>query len=398
MSQRVWPIRIFKTANGWRACAPIYGETFRGKPTLTTKVNYKGAVLETPGGTWQIEWCESGKRKRLKCGPNTSDVLKALDRKMLELQAQAAGLVMAPNAPGKRLVKDAVDDFLKEQQRSKAHKTWQAHKANLDLFQQVAPRYVEDIKRSDVTDKFIGKLQEQGLALRTQNHRVCCLLAFLKFTGVVTQPPLTLKDAPKYTDDGIRCYTQADLDALFAACDPQEELLFRFFLNSGAREQEVMYAEANDLLHDCKTFLIQAKPQYGFQPKGRKNREVPLPDDLATKLREHVKTLKGTLLFPHQNGRPDGHLLRRLKAVVERANLKATYGKWTLHLFRHTFCTMHLRGGVDVYTVMRWAGHEDMSTTQQYLDWLSAHSTEARTAVNRSFAPPVPTLQLAPVK
>jgi len=388
MNHSVWPIRLFKTTNGWRACAPVWGETFKGKPTLTTRVNYKGSVLETPGGSWQIEWCEAGRRKREKVpSGHTSDVMKAIERQTLKLQAQDAGLIVAGPVPGKRLVSEAVTEFLLEAKRRKAHKTWQAHKANLDLFMQVAPRYVQDIKRSDVTDKFIGKLQEQGLALRTQNHRVCCLLAFLKFTGVVTQPPLTQKDAPKYTDEGIRCYTQADLDALWAACDPQEELLFRFFLNSGAREQEVMYAESTDLLRDCTTFLVQAKQQYGFQPKGRKKREVPLPDDLAKKLRAHVQTLKGTLLFPHANGRPNGHMLRILKAVVERAGLKATYGKWTLHLFRHSFCTTHLQKGVDVYTVMRWAGHEDMATTQKYLDFLSAHSAEARTAVNRSFAP-----------
>jgi site-specific recombinase XerD len=85
-----------------------------------------------------------------------------------------------------------------------------------------------------------------------------------------------------------------------------------------------------------------------------------------------------------------------LKAVVKRGNLKATYGNHTLHLFRHTFCTMHLQNGVDIRTLMKWSGHEDLATVQQYLDWLNAHSDEARLAVNRTFATTfVPPLALA---
>jgi hypothetical protein len=58
---------------------------------------------------------------------------------------------------------------------------------------------------------------------------------------------------------------------------------------------------------------------------------------------------------------------------------------------------MHLQNGVDIRTLMRWAGHEDLATTQQYLDWLDAHSDEARLAVNKTFASAFAplTLQLA---
>jgi integrase len=82
--------------------------------------------------------------------------------------------------------------------------------------------------------------------------------------------------------------------------------------------------------------------------------------------------------------------------VVKRGNLSATYGNWTLHMFRHTFATSHLRSGVNIRTLMKWSGHEDLATVQQYLDWLNAHSDEARLAVNRTFATTfVPPLALA---
>ena len=71
---------------------------------------------------------------------------------------------------------------------------------------------------------------------------------------------------------------------------------------------------------------------------------------------------------------------------MKRGNLKATYGKWTLHIFRHTFATMHLRSGGDVRTVQKMLGHKDIATTQKYCDWLDQHSDEAGAMVNRTFA------------
>lgn len=393
---RAWIGRRWKTPTGWRVLEPVWAERY-GKPLLTSRAVYSGAEVETPGGEFVVEWKEEGKRKRERLADDPLRATKALQRQLLRLQAQDAGLIVAsPNDPHKRRLKDAIADFLAEKKRGKAKKTHGAYKQVLETFAACCDRaYLEDIKRVDIMDRFIGVLQDQGLADRTQYHRFMCLLSFLKFYKIEL---VTAKDAPRFVEAEIRIYTAKDLTALFAACTPDERLLFRFFLGSGLREQEVMHAEASDLLNDSHVMWVREKREWGFQPKGRKERRVPLPESLAVELREHVKTLKGTLLFPHRkNGRPDGHLLRRLKAVAKRANLTAAHGRWTLHVFRHSFCTMHLQNGVDVRTLMRWAGHESLETTQRYCDWLDAHSEEAQEATNRTFAKTfAPTLALAP--
>jgi integrase len=401
MNRSAWIIRLAKVNGNWRALQPVY-TTHRGKEVLsTTQVVYKNQPIPMPSeGHWEIEWIEGGKRRRQRVEGYPVEIVRARDAQALRLKAVAAGIAVQPaTSNGKRDLKQAVDEFLAEKKRNKAKKTHQAHQQVLTLFQTtVKHKYLEDIKRSDIMDKFVGAMQEQGLSDRTVNHRFCVLLSFLKANDLEL---VTQRDAPRYVKTDIRCYTAEDLTALFAACNPDERLLFRFLLGTGVREQECMYAEASDLLDECHTLLIREKKQWNFQPKGRKERRVPLPDALALELQAHIKTLKNTLLFPHPSGRPEGHLLRRLKAVVERAKLKATYGSWTLHLFRHTMITMHLQNGVDVRTIMRWVGHEDLATTMRYLDWINSHSDEARRLVNKTFAttfaPVVPTLQLAGV-
>jgi integrase len=386
MGRTAWIIRVTKTPEGkWRALKPVWSKR-SGKPLLTMRAMYKGAEIETPSGHWEIEWYEGGKRQRLRTGPHTYDAIKALGKQKLKLQAMKAGIAVADTEPanGKRPLRQAVDEFLAEKKRTKAHKTWLALKQVADLFVRTCPRrYVEDIKRTDVMDKFVGELQEAGLSDRTVFHRFACLISFLKAYDVKV---VTLKDAPRYVEQEIRVYTQSDLDALFAACTPDERLLFKFFLYTGAREGEVMHAEWTDLLQDGQILLIREKRQWGFKPKGRKERQVRIPDFLAAELLGAQKKSTRSLIFPLRNGNPDGHLLRRLKAAVKRANLKAAYGNWTLHVFRHTFATMHLQSGMDVRSVQKMLGHADLATTQKYCDWLEAHSEEAGRAVNKTFA------------
>lgn len=135
------------------------------KPLLTQRALHKGAEIETPGGHWEIEWYENGKRQRRRAGPHPAAAVKALAKQKLRLQAMDAGIVLADAEPadGKRPLRQAVEEFLAEKKRTNAHKTWIALKQVLELFQRICPRrYLEDIKRADVMDKFVGALQEAG--------------------------------------------------------------------------------------------------------------------------------------------------------------------------------------------------------------------------------------------
>ena len=65
-------------------------------------------------------------------------------------------------------------------------------------------------------------------------------MSFLKHYDV--KPKIKPHDWPKFVEEEPEIYDQETLDKFFAACDADELLLFEFFLQTGMREQEVIYA------------------------------------------------------------------------------------------------------------------------------------------------------------
>jgi integrase len=84
-----------------------------------------------------------------------------------------------------------------------------------------------------------------------------------------------------------------------------------------------------------------------FSPEGqkekprRKDRFIPLPEDLVQKIRvrmEERNAQSHDLVFPNGNGKANGHFLRELKSIAENAGVEDAQ----LHRFRKTYAdTLH---------------------------------------------------------
>jgi integrase len=112
------------------------------------------------------------------------------------------------------------------------------------------------------------------------------------------------------------------------------------------------------------------------------------------------------LIFPNQQGRPDGHLLDKLKDIAKNAKLNcghcesthshkpvtfkthAVCEQWYLHKFRHTFACSALLAEkpVDIRNLQLWLGHSDLETTSQYLRAIQGKQKNVREKVNDIFA------------
>lgn len=73
---------------------------------------------------------------------------------------------------------------------------------------------------------------------------------------------------------------------------------------------------------------------------------------------------------------------RPLKKWVESANIKKNI---TFHCFRHTFATLQLSNGTDIYTVSKMLGHTNVKTTQIYAKVVDEKKNKASEAIQLEF-------------
>lgn len=101
-------------------------------------------------------------------------------------------------------------------------------------------------------------------------------MAFLKANGI--RGLVGKNDWPRYTEEEPEMYEQEELDKLLKVCTEEERLWYKFFLMTGMREQEVMYAywsEAN-----FAAVRVSHKPDRNWTPKAYKERGIPIPAKL----------------------------------------------------------------------------------------------------------------------
>jgi len=221
----------------------------------------------------------------------------------------------ADKAPGYRL-DDEVREYLTNAAKL-APKTYRAYKKSLELFEQSCKKtYVHQIGKQDL-QAFDTFLLQRGNDDRTRSNRVGHIVTFLRNEqGRRPGPPITdVTITIKYVESPPEAYTRQELEDLFRVSDEDERFLWRFALGDGFRESEIAVAEGTDVNHDTKMIRVDEKPEFGFKPKDYEKRWVPISDALIAEIDARMKSGSCSLLFDN-NGRPDGHLLRRLKQVA----------------------------------------------------------------------------------
>lgn len=139
--------------------------------------------------------------------------------------------------------------------------------------------------------------------------------------------------------------------------------IFSTFIFAGLRKQELLKLKYTDV--DIENLSIFIK-----NGKGKKDRVVPMSHTLAQSLSKYIeerKRLNKTCLeFFVSLNRNQGFTESGLKRLID--NIRNASGiKFAAHKLRHTFATLLLEGGCDIYSLSRMMGHSDIKTTVIYL-------------------------------
>lgn len=145
--------------------------------------------------------------------------------------------------------------------------------------------------------------------------------------------------------------------------------IFATFIFTGIRKKELLNLKFTEIdLENLSLFINQGK--------GNKDRIVPICYKLADLLKKYVaerNRLKKTCPeFFTSTNRNIGFTKIGLKRLVDRIR-EASGISFTIHKLRHTFATLMLEGGVDIFSLSKMMGHSDIKTTSIYLAASAEH-------------------------
>ncbi len=139
--------------------------------------------------------------------------------------------------------------------------------------------------------------------------------------------------------------------------------IFATFIFAGLRKQELLHLKYTDVDIENMTLFVR-------QGKGNKDRILPISYTLAQSLKRYLnernrmnKTCPEFFASSNRNKAYTDNGLKRL--VVQISNAMSM--KFTVHKLRHTFATLMLEGGCDIYSLSKMMGHSDIKTTTIYL-------------------------------
>jgi integrase/recombinase XerD len=159
-------------------------------------------------------------------------------------------------------------------------KTYIAYKYCLELFaSNCAKRFIQDIKREDLL-AFIRNLYELGCGPRTAYNRAV----------IVSQ--LLNRDWPDYVEPIRSIYEPEEIQSLLKACDQEQRVLYLCYLLTGLRDKEMRYLTWRDIGFRTQVIRVTRKPLYGFKPKNKEEREVPVQASLIAALRKYKNSKK----------------------------------------------------------------------------------------------------------
>lgn len=185
----------------------------------------------------------------------------------------------------------------------------------------------------------------------------------------VKRAPTDRVRAPRIESKLPECLTDDEVDELFgylkARCSERMQLIFAFFLDTGARLEEVVKLDVDHVHLEDGWVKV-----YG---KGRRERILPLGKQLKKDLTDYLTYIRPRLanedeqaLFVTKWGdryKIEG-MATLIKTKLKEIGVKGRYGP---HKLRHTFATNYLRnqGGIEQLRIQM--GHRDIKTTQRYL-------------------------------
>lgn len=253
-------------------------------------------------------------------------------------------------------------------------RTLEFYKSTLEFVFERIPKTIDDITADDVRLYIAIRRKRDGITDVTADNELRVLRSFFNYLHteeLIVRNPITKVDCIKTERCRKEALTEEEIEKLrFWAAKgvkigkksgiaERDTLVIELLLSTGARVSELVKIKLNEIRD--KRILVHGK--------GKKDRYVYMSAKAQFALERYLpkrKNMESPYLFP---GNEEGHIGRTTIETTTRELARAAgVERANPHKFRRTCATMALRRGMPIEQVSKMLGHEEISTTQIYLD------------------------------
>jgi integrase/recombinase XerC len=223
--------------------------------------------------------------------------------------------------------------------------------------------------RADI-EGFMSYLAGQHMTGVTRVRKLAALRKFFTFLEenhlISANPANTVKGARREEKEPGILYKEQYKALLYEASDhPRDYAIIMTFLQTGIRLSELANLTIDDVDFEHKILTVR-------QGKGKKDRRIPLVDEVVKALRNYLRyrniqlVLDDEILFLAKNGTSLN--VSSVKYIVAKYVKKAGIRKKvSVHTLRHTFGAHKADKHMGIATLQELMGHKKKETTLKYI-------------------------------
>jgi len=276
-------------------------------------------------------------------------------------------------------MRDFIKEFLdmKMVETGVSLNTMYAYKKDMLLYEEaIKPVSLEQATKKDI-EKYLKGMNDSHYAAKTLARKISCIREFYKFLqseSIIKNNPASRIATPKIGKMLPSFLTPEEIEKMCLVfsgkknfSDIRTKVMIELMFVSGLRVSELVSLPENAINCDLQQVLI-----YG---KGSKERIVPIAKNIIKDIMEYILyrdeflgKRKSKWLFPSIRSL-SGHITRvsffkSLKKTAMLAGLDVN--KVHPHILRHSFATHLVNSKVDLRSIQKMLGHENIVTTEIY--------------------------------
>ena len=227
------------------------------------------------------------------------------------------------------------------------------------------PVYLEDITDLDI-EEFLTGLKNKKIAPTSRSRYLYTFRSFYKFAfkkGIVDKNIALLLEMGRLPVKEREYLTQKEVEELVKAIDHRlVALVVKFLAFTGLRISECLDLKVVDI--NFETNIIKVR-----QGKGRKDRSVPIHEDLLPLLNDYINSWRDAygsnyLFATSRTGKLSNTYVN---AVIRKATSKLGWSKKiSCHMLRHSFASNLVKKKVGLVEIQKLLGHSSLKTTSVY--------------------------------